>query len=117
MRDARLPCDGVRVDFPSGSIVREVSLLVEAVRVDEYLAHMRGTSYDAYVALDGNLGLSILSRDLGDGRAEVRVLSTWRDEAAIRAFAGHAMDAAVAYPDDDEFLLERPQRPIHWRTR
>jgi heme-degrading monooxygenase HmoA len=105
------------VDIPSGSIVREAVVLVETVRVDEYLAHMSATSYDQYVALDGNLGTSIVTRDLGDGRSEVRVLSCWRDEAAIRAFAGEAMDVALAYPDDDEFLLEQPRRVTHWLAR
>jgi heme-degrading monooxygenase HmoA len=101
----------------SGSIVREAVLLVETVRVDEYLAHMRRTSHDDYAALDGNLGTTIMTRDLGDGRTEVRVLSSWRDEAAIRAFAGDRASTTLSFPEDDEFLLEPPGRATHWVAR
>jgi len=102
------------VDIPSGAIVREWTALVETARVEEYLAHMRDTTYDRYVAIDGNLGTVIHVRELGDGRSEVRVLSHWRDEAAIRAFAGYDIHRPLTYPDDDEFLLEHPQRVRHW---
>ncbi|GAA2173651.1 hypothetical protein GCM10009846_16420 [Agrococcus versicolor] len=100
--------------YPSGSIVREAVLLVESVRVTEYLRHMRRTSYDDYMALDGNLGTTIMTRELGDGRSIVRVQSCWRDEAAIRAFAGAGLAVALTYPDDDEYLLEPPASPTHW---
>ncbi|QCR18461.1 hypothetical protein [Agrococcus sp. SGAir0287] len=105
------------MDIPAGAIVREWSALVETARVDEYLTFMRDTTYDRYVAIDGNLGTHIHSRDLGDGRTEVRVLSHWRDEAAIRAFAGYDIQRPISYPDDDEFLLEHPQPVRHWTLR
>lgn len=100
-----------------GVIVREWSGLVETARIDEYLAFMRASSYDDYVALDGNLGTRIHSRDLGDGRTEVRVLSMWRDVAAIRAVVGDDLTRPLSYPDDDEYLLAQPQRVRLWTLR
>lgn len=105
------------MDIPPGAIEREWSALVESVRVDEYLAFMRERSYDAYVALDGNLGTTIHVRDLGDGRTEVRVQSRWRDEAAMRAVVGDDLTRPLAFPDDDEFLLAMPQRVRLWGLR
>ncbi|WP_092504940.1 hypothetical protein [Agrococcus jejuensis] len=103
--------------IPPGAIAREWSALVETARVDEYLAHMRTTSYDDYVTLDGNLRTSIHARDLGDGRTEVRVLSVWRDLAAIRAMSGDDLTRPLSYPDDDEYLLAQPQRVRLWTVR
>lgn len=98
-------------------IARQWTALVETARLEEYLGHMRETSYDAYVAIPGNLGTEIMTRELGDGRSEVRVLSTWRDEASIRALVGDDITVAVGYPDDDEYLLEPPTPVVHWVLR
>ncbi|MFC7431347.1 MULTISPECIES: hypothetical protein [unclassified Agrococcus] len=98
-------------------IVRQWTALVETVRVDEYLAHMRATSYDAYVSMPGNLATGIMTRDLGDGRTEVRVLSSWRDEASIRGLVGDDVTVARGYPSDDEYLLEPPAPVVHWTVR
>ena len=117
MNAHRVACDGECVDIPPGAVVREWSAYVETARVDDYLRRMRETSRDRYLALDGNLGTAIHVRAMGDGRSVVRVLSHWRDESAIRAFAGPDIERPLRYPDDDEFLLEHPQRVRHWTVR
>lgn len=105
------------MSLPPGAIQREWTALVESARVDEYLTHMRDAYYDRYVAVDGNLRTDIHHRELGDARSEVRVLSLWRDEAAIRAVVGDDLHRPLTYPDDDEYLLE-PARPVrHWSMR
>ncbi|MFM2475511.1 hypothetical protein, partial [Burkholderia cenocepacia] len=105
------------MSLPPGTIVREWSALVESARVDEYLTHMRDAYYDRYVAVDGNLGTDIHVRELGDARSEVRVLSHWRDEPAIRAVVGDDLRRPLTYPDDDEYLLELAPPVRHWSLR
>lgn len=102
------------MEMPAGAVEREWTALVEAARLDEYLGFMRATTYDDYLALDGNLGTGIHARDLGDGRSEVRVQSRWRDEAAIRAVVGDDLLRPLSYPNDDEYLLAQPQRVRLW---
>ena len=45
------------------------------------------------------------TRDLGDGRTEVLTVSWWESRAAIIGFAGSDIEAAVFYPEDDEYLV------------
>ena len=52
----------------------------------------------------GNLGAWMLRRDEGE-RTEFVTLSFWESEAAIRAFAGEDIEAAVLYPEDERYLI------------
>lgn len=105
------------MDSPAGAIVREWAALVETARIDEYLAHMRELYFDRFVRVEGNLGIAIHVRELGDARSEVRVLSHWRDESAIRAVVGDDLRQPLTYPDDDEYLLEPARVVRHWSLR
>lgn len=78
-----------------------------------YVEYIASTGVVDYLATEGNLGCQMLMRDLGDGSTEVTTLSWWTSMAAIRAFAGADVDRARYYPDDDRFLLEKPERVEH----
>jgi heme-degrading monooxygenase HmoA len=84
----------------------------EAVYVD----YIKATGLDDYRATPGNLGAQMLLRALGDGTSEVTTLSWWTDMAAIHAFAGEDAETARYYPEDDRFLLEKPDRVEHHRV-
>jgi len=76
----------------------------------DYIAATGGTDYRA---TPGNLGFQMLFRDLGDGTTEVTTLSWWQSLYAIRGFAGADIDIARYYPEDDDYLLERPVHVEH----
>jgi heme-degrading monooxygenase HmoA len=61
----------------------------------------------------GNLGFQMLLRDLGDGTTEVVTLSWWTAIEAIKAFAGEDHKRARYYPEDDRYLLEKPEGVEH----
>lgn len=45
---------------------------------------------------------------------EFLTLSLWESRHAITAFAGHQIERAVFYPDDDCYLVEREQTTTHF---
>jgi len=79
----------------------------------EYVAYIRATGLDDYAATPGNLGYQMLTRDLGDGTSEVVTMSWWATMEAIRGFAGDDPERARYYPEDDRFLVERPEFVEH----
>lgn len=89
---------------------------IRTVDADEYVAYIAATGMDDYAATPGNLGAEMLLRDLGDGRTEVTTLSWWRSMEDILAFAGEPVDLARYYPEDDRFLIDRPERVEHHRV-
>ena len=102
---------------PVGAIVREAIALVETVRVDEFIVHMRATKHDDYSGSPGIIRSGIATRDLGDGRSDLRVTSFWDEVASIHRLVGPDISVALAFPDDGDFLLEMPRRVLHWTVR
>ncbi len=78
-----------------------------------YVEYIRATGVADYLATDGNLGCEMLMRDLGDGSTEVTTLSWWSSMDAVRAFAGDDVERARYYPEDDAFLLDKPDKVEH----
>ncbi|WP_108050144.1 hypothetical protein [Bosea sp. 124] len=52
-------------------------------------------------------------RDLGDITTEVVTLSCWTSIEAIKAFAGDDHERARCYPEDDRYLLKKPDEVEH----
>jgi hypothetical protein len=46
----------------------------------------------------------------------VTALSWWRSMDAVRAFAGEDPEIARYYPDDDQYLVDRPRHVEHHRV-
>jgi heme-degrading monooxygenase HmoA len=80
---------------------------------DEYVAYIVGTGLDDYAKTPGNLGYQMVTRDMGDGTTEVATMSWWTGMDAIRGFAGDEPERARYYPEDDRFLVERPELVEH----
>ena len=78
-----------------------------------YTDYVDRTGVADYGATEVNLGFQMLLRDLGDGTTEVVTLSWWTSIEAIREFAGEAYDRARYYPEDDRYLLEKPDEVEH----
>jgi hypothetical protein len=81
---------------------------------DEYVAYVTVTGLAAYRSTPGNLGASIAVRDVDVERSEIVTLSWWTGMEAIRAFAGPDCERARYFPDDDRFLLSRPEHVLHY---
>ena len=79
-----------------------------------YTAYLERTGLSDYRRTPGNMGATVLMRDLGDGRTEVRMFSSWSSRDAVIAFAGDDIDTAVFYPDDDRFLITREYTVSHY---
>jgi hypothetical protein len=82
--------------------------VVAADDVTAYAAYVEATGVGAYRRVEGNRAAHILSRDLGDGTAELIAFSLWDDTDAIRRFAGDDITAMVLYPEDEDHLLAPP---------
>ncbi len=81
---------------------------------DAYVSYVRETGIDQYRATPGNIEAHLLTRDLADGRTEVVTLSFWTSLDAVRAFAGDDVTAAVFYPEDDRYLVDREVTVAHY---
>jgi heme-degrading monooxygenase HmoA len=57
-----------------------------------------------YQSIAGNEAVYILERPDGE-ETHFITLTLWRDEAAIRRFAGDELTVAKYYPEDKDFLL------------
>ncbi|HEX6930085.1 MAG TPA: hypothetical protein VF267_12585 [Gammaproteobacteria bacterium] len=98
-------------------ILREWRGRVPREKVDAYLGVLEQTGLKEYAATPGHRGTWVLvDHDCdGDGRtAEFVLLTLWPSREAIAAFAGEDIGRAVYYPEDDGFLLEKPERLRHY---
>jgi heme-degrading monooxygenase HmoA len=96
------------------TVLREWRAEIRRELRDEYVRYVTQTGLQAYSQTPGNLGASIAVRDLDAERSEIVVLSWWSDADAIRAFAGTDIERARYFPEDDRYLLTRPDRVQHY---
>lgn len=97
-------------------IMRRWTSRIRHEQRDAYVEYVRSTGVSDYRSTPGNLGFQMLLRDLPDGSTEVETISWWRSYDAIRAFAGEDYERARYYPQDDEFLLEKPSAVAHYEV-
>ncbi|MCQ1946787.1 MULTISPECIES: hypothetical protein [unclassified Arthrobacter] len=95
-------------------IVRTWRGVVRSDDLETYVEYVQETGIDEYRATAGNLGAWILTRSLDEERSEIVTASLWVSLEAIRAFAGDDVGAAVFYPEDDRYLLERDRTVSHY---
>lgn len=89
---------------------------VRSERLEEYAEIVERTGMAGYRRTPGNAGAQLLTRDVGEGRAELVTLSWWPDMEHIRAFAGDDPETARYYPEDDEYLLDRETTVAHYEV-
>jgi heme-degrading monooxygenase HmoA len=94
-------------------IVRTWRGATRAEDADRYVEYLRETGLKEYRATPGNRGAWVLRRRAGE-RCEFVTVSLWDSLDDVRGFAGEDVDAAVFYPEDDAFLVEREKTVDHW---
>jgi heme-degrading monooxygenase HmoA len=97
-------------------ILRRWSSRIRSADEADYTAYIEATGLKDYRSTPGNLGCQMLMRTLADGSTEVTTLSWWESMAAVIAFAGENPEVARYYPEDDRFLLEKPEQVEHHRV-
>ncbi|MEW6736161.1 MAG: antibiotic biosynthesis monooxygenase [Acidobacteriota bacterium] len=69
-----------------------------------YLEVLRATGVPDYLATDGNRGVWVFTRPVGE-ETEFVVLTLWTSREAIAGFAGDDIEQARYYPEDEKYLL------------
>jgi hypothetical protein len=95
-------------------VLREWRAEIRRALKREYVDYVASTGLPGYRGTPGNLGAVIAVRDLDDQRTEIVTLSWWKDRASIEAFAGEDIGRARYYPEDDRYLLTRPETVQHY---
>ena len=94
-------------------IVRMWEAHVTPDRVDEFCAQLTDRSIPALATLDGFLGAELL-RSVSEEDHRVVVLARWRDEAAIRAYAGAMWRIRPVWAEGEFRNLEHPPVVSHF---
>ncbi|MBA3832861.1 MAG: hypothetical protein H0X34_13405 [Chthoniobacterales bacterium] len=103
-------------DLSRTSILREWRAVIRRELAAQYVDYVQATGVVNYRAVPGNLGAEVAIRDLDEQRSEIVVLSWWTNLDAIQAFAGRDVTRARYFPDDDQYLLTRPERVQHYQS-
>jgi antibiotic biosynthesis monooxygenase (ABM) superfamily enzyme len=82
---------------------------------DAYAAYLEETGMKGARALPGNRGTLVLRRVEG-GYAEFETILLFDAMENIRAFAGDDPEAAVFFPEDDRYLVEREPAVRHFEV-
>ena len=90
-------------------ILREWRAEIRRELKREYVEYVSSTGLTDYRGTPGNLGAVIAVRDLDNERTEIVTLSWWKDKKSIEAFAGEDIGRARYFPEDDRYLLTRPE--------
>jgi antibiotic biosynthesis monooxygenase (ABM) superfamily enzyme len=82
---------------------------------DAYAAYLEQTGMERARALAGSRGTLVLRRLDGD-RALFETILLFDSLEDVRSFAGDELEAAVFFPKDDEFLVERELSVAHYEV-
>lgn len=96
-------------------IVRMWHGRVPTAKAARYRTFLKERAIPDYRLVAGNEAVHILERMVGD-ETHFITMTFWRDEAAIRAFAGNDVTRAKYYPEDSEFLLEFEPHVVHYEA-
>ncbi|MBC6462371.1 antibiotic biosynthesis monooxygenase [Actinomadura sp. HBU206391] len=80
---------------------------------DAYETYLLRTGLVGYTGVEGNRGVHMTRRDVGDN-TEFCLVSLWDSWGAVRSFAGEDPALAVFYPEDDRFLVDRELVVSHY---
>ncbi len=78
-----------------------------------YQDYMRGVALPGYAQVAGNRLVLMLRRDRDDDHSDFTMITLWENLDVIRSLTGPDTDAAVFYPEDDHYLVERDLQAGH----
>jgi hypothetical protein len=97
-------------------ILREWRAEIRRPLKQEYVDYVSATGLAGYRRTAGNLGAIVAVRDLDSERTEIVTLSWLKDRKSIEAFAGEDIGRARYFPEDDRYLLTRPETVRHYES-
>jgi hypothetical protein len=80
---------------------------------EAYAAYIEASGVGPARKLDGARGSLVLRRVEGD-RAEFETIILFDSLEHVRAFAGEELEAAVFFPEDDRYLVDRDLTVRHY---
>lgn len=86
-----------------------------STEADAYADYLQETGIREYLTTPGNRAAYILRRRQGE-RTEFVTLTFWDSMDAVERFAGKDVEAAVFYPEDDRFLIDRETTVDHYEV-
>lgn len=86
-----------------------------AEHADEYAAYLEETGMKSARSVEGSRGTLVLRRVRG-GYAEFETILLFDSLDDVRAFAGDDLEAAVFFPEDDRYLVERDLDVRHYEA-
>lgn len=87
--------------------------ITAAEKADAYLAYLKETGLKDYTTTAGNRGVTVMRRTQGD-HVEIVLLSLWDSMDALRAYTGENHERTVAYPGDEDYLLDTEPLVRHY---
>ena len=96
-------------------IVRMWHGRVPTPKAPRYREFLNQRAIPDYRSVTGNEAVYILERAEGEVTHFI-TMTYWRDEAAIRQFAGDEPTRAKYYPEDRDFLLEFEPHVVHYNV-
>jgi heme-degrading monooxygenase HmoA len=82
---------------------------------DRYVSHLEEETFPQLASLAGFVRATILRRDV-EGGIEFQIVTLWDSLAAIKAFAGVDIEAAVVPDNVQEMMLAYDRRASHYEV-
>ena len=84
-------------------------------RADEYIAHLKEDTFRELAGINGFICARILKRNTKEG-IEFLVVTVWRDDDAIRQFAGSNIERAVVPEYVGEMMITYDKAVRHYKV-
>jgi heme-degrading monooxygenase HmoA len=82
---------------------------------DRYVSHLEDDTFPQLASLAGFVRATILRRDVESG-TEFQVVTLWDSLAAIKAFAGADVEAAVVPDKARDMMVDYDRRAAHYEV-
>ncbi|GGQ85916.1 MULTISPECIES: antibiotic biosynthesis monooxygenase family protein [Kitasatospora] len=96
-------------------IIRIWEAQVSPLRVEDFCARLASIVLPEFDQWDGFLGGELL-RALADGDHRVQMITRWRDEEALRAYAGPMWKIRPVWSEGELHELEHPPTVAHYHS-
>lgn len=80
-----------------------------------FISYLYETGIKDTSVLDGYMGAQIFTRDI-DGKAEIKLITYWKDIDCIKSYAGEEISVARLYPEDYKYELDPDNFVYHYEV-